>query len=48
MAFEDGIHLNKEVRKWVDWYNQERPHQALDYRTPEIVYWEKRFVSKEA
>ena len=41
MAFEDGIHLNKEVRKWFNWYNQERPHQALNYRTPELVYWER-------
>jgi putative transposase len=41
MAFEDGIHLNKEVRKWFNWYNQERPHQALNYRTPEIVYCER-------
>jgi len=48
MAFEDGIHLNKEVRKWFDWYNQKRPHQALDYRTPEVVYWEKRSLSKDA
>ena len=48
MAFEDGIHWNKEVRKWVDWYSQECTHQAVDYRTPEIVYWEKRLVSKEA
>jgi putative transposase len=40
MAFEDGIHLTQEVRKWFNWYNQERPHQALDYRTPEAVYWE--------
>lgn len=42
MAFEDGIHLNTEVRKWFEWYNQKRPHQALDYRTPEVVYWEPR------
>lgn len=42
MAFEDGIHLNKEVRKWFEWYNQKRPHQALAYRTPEVVYWEQR------
>jgi len=42
MAFEDGIHLNKEVRKWFEWYNRKRPHQALDYRTPEVVYWEQR------
>jgi putative transposase len=42
MAFADGIHLNQEVRKWFEWYNQKRPHQALDYRTPEVVYWEQR------
>ena len=40
-AFEDGHHLNQEVTRWFDWYNQERPHQALDYRTPEEVYWEE-------
>ncbi|MGQ9870983.1 integrase core domain-containing protein [Leptodesmis sp.] len=38
MAFEDGIHLRKEVQRWFHWYNQERPHQALKYRTPEAVY----------
>ena len=42
MAFEDGIHLNQEVRKWFNWYNQERPHQALGYRTPEVVYGKLR------
>lgn len=48
MAFEDGIHLNKEVRKWFDWYNQVRLHQALNYRTPDIVYGEKRLACKGA
>lgn len=48
MAFENGKHLNKEVCQWMDWYNQERPHQALNYRTPEVVYWEKRIEQKEA
>lgn len=42
MAFDDGIHLNQEVRKWFNWYNQERPHQALGYRTPEVVYGKLR------
>lgn len=39
MAFEDGIHLKQEVNTWFAWYNKERPHQALDYCTPEQVYW---------
>ena len=47
MAFEDGIHLHKEVRRWFEWYNQERPHQALNYRTPEVVYWEMRSLLKK-
>jgi putative transposase len=48
MAFEDGIHLNKEVRTWFEWYNQERPHQALNYRTPEVVYWSTRLNRQDA
>jgi putative transposase len=37
-AFEDGKHLKKEVKDWFNWYNMERPHQALDYQKPEQVY----------
>lgn len=22
------------IARWIDWYNSERPHQALEYRTP--------------
>lgn len=36
--FEDGQHLNQEVKKWIHWYNYERLHQALDYKTPHFVY----------
>ncbi len=36
--FHDLKHLNDEVDKWFYWYNQYRPHQALDYQTPEQVY----------
>lgn len=38
--FDDGKHLKKEVKKWIDWYNIERFHQALDYQTPDAVYWQ--------
>lgn len=47
-AFEDGIHLNQEVARWFDWYNQERPHQALQYRTPQDVYQESCLLLKVA
>jgi putative transposase len=36
--FENGKELTEEVNKWFNWYNQERPHQALDYQTPDKVY----------
>jgi putative transposase len=38
--FNDGKHLKKEVKKWIEWYNTERFHQALDYQTPDAVYWQ--------
>jgi putative transposase len=38
MAFEDGKHLHREVKKWFIWYNEERLHQSLDYQTPNEVY----------
>jgi putative transposase len=37
-AFVDGVHLRQEVKQWFEWYNQIRPHQALNYKTPEQVY----------
>ena len=37
-CFEDGIHLKQEVKDWFNWYNEERPHQALDYQKPDQVY----------
>jgi putative transposase len=37
-TFNDGKHLTEEVKKWFNWYNGERPHQALEYQTPDEVY----------
>jgi putative transposase len=37
-AFENGQELTQEVEHWFDWYNQVRPHQGLDYSTPNQVY----------
>ncbi|WP_410525845.1 hypothetical protein [Rickettsia endosymbiont of Oedothorax gibbosus] len=28
----------------MDFYNRQRMHQALDYKTPECVYFEKNIV----
>jgi len=39
-AFEAGSELRQGLRQWVDFYNQERPHQALDNLTPDEVYYD--------
>ena len=39
-AFDDGTHLMEEVKNWFDFYNQLRPHQSLNYRTPDEIYYE--------
>jgi putative transposase len=27
-------HVRRELSAWIRWYNEERPHQALGYRSP--------------
>jgi len=35
-----GLKELKEVTKeWVEYYNSERPHQSLGYKTPDEVYY---------
>jgi putative transposase len=33
-VFQTFEEARRIIRDWVQWYNQERPHQALDYRSP--------------
>lgn len=37
-AFGTGSELRKGFRKWFGWYNQERLHQSLEYKTPDYVF----------
>jgi putative transposase len=39
-AFDDGQHLAQEVSTWFRWYNRQRPHQSLNYRTPDEIYYQ--------
>ena len=39
-AFDDGKQLTQEVSTWFHWYNRQRPHQSLNYRTPDEIYYE--------
>ncbi len=34
-------HPDEALQDLVKWYNEERVHHALNYKTPEEVYWEK-------
>jgi len=38
--YRDVVHSRRSLRAYFRFYNTERPHQALGYRTPEQVYWE--------
>ena len=33
-------HPDESLQDFVKWYNEERIHHALDYKTPDEVYWE--------
>ena len=35
----DGFQARKLVKNWMAFYNTERPHSALDRRTPDEAYW---------
>jgi putative transposase len=41
-AYQDGIQAEEELRSYFAFYSCERPHQALDYRTPWAVYQDGR------
>ncbi len=32
--FQDFEHARREIREWIRWYNEERPHQSLSYLSP--------------
>jgi putative transposase len=37
-AFEDGVELYNGLDEYFRFYNQERMHQSLQYKTPSSVY----------
>jgi putative transposase len=38
--YGDGLAAGRGLGRWFDGYNQARPHEALDYATPEEVYFD--------
>ena len=41
---DDRIKANAELQKYIDWYNNERPHQSIGYMTPNeyMLYFNTR------
>jgi len=40
-AFEVGREVRQGIGKWINFYNERRPHSSLDDHTPDEVYWQK-------
>jgi putative transposase len=41
-AYKDGTEAKQGIGTYLDFYNRERPHQALGYRTPQEVFQEQQ------
>ena len=46
--YSSVMELNRELKKYFDFYNFERPHQSLDDLTPAEVYWGKEELQEAA
>ena len=40
-AYENPKDARMGINRYMRYYNQERPHSGIDYRTPESVYWDR-------
>jgi putative transposase len=38
-AYESTKQARESIARWINFYNHQRPHQALDYRTPAEVHF---------
>ena len=45
-AFEDGIQLYNGLQRYFHFYNNERIHQSLDYKTPASLYLHNPLIIK--
>jgi len=47
-TFDNGSQLRKGLKKWFQYYNQERFHQSLEGWTPDEIYFMKQELKKIA
>ena len=45
-AWETGSEAKAGVKKWMDFYNNNRPHSALGGKPPAAIYWQRMVESK--
>lgn len=45
-AWETGSQAKAGIRKWMTFYNHQRPHSALGGRPPAVVYWLRKNKTK--
>ena len=44
----NGFHAKRIIDNWIGFYNSERPHIALDKRTPNTAYFDQAEIRKVA
>jgi len=44
----DGFVAERVIREWITFYNTDRPHTALDKRTPDEAYFDGKEMMKAA
>ena len=45
---QDGFQAKRVIDSWIGFYNSERPHTALDKRTPDTAYFGQTETRKAA
>jgi len=45
---QDGFQVKRVIKDWIVFYNSERPHTALDTRTPDRAFFDTEPTQKAA
>jgi len=46
-AYESMLDAKKNIKIWIDYYNQKRPHLSMEKQTPNDVYYAKTPLEKD-
>ena len=45
---QDGFQAKRVIKEWINFYNIERPHTALDKRSPDDAFFKTERTQKAA